>query len=1264
MALDEKTLKDFAQAVIGAAGTPSTLKYGTATVDGAGNTYVTIDGSSTMTPVIGNMDIRTGDRITVDIIDHQAVVTGNTTAPPSGRYATEQPLRVYTEYAKSNSPSIVPTTGWSELMPEHDKNDYIWSRVVNQFANGSTQTDTPKLVYGGTGADGKDSSSMELTSSRGTTFKSQDDGTTILVTVRKGETKIETLAEAILAYEDPTVYVEWKYKNLETGTARIIPSTHTGLLSDGFGLYLLASDTIMNCSDTKFTVSLCTSNNTICVGEITMLYAEPPTTLSLSTTNGTTLKDAITETTILSTAMRDGTLITNSTTAESIYGENVFVDWEYKNANEDRWHVISRSSSSVIDKGFQLKVLATEVDLTKTYRATMNIRVPNTGYSRVLATAEVTINDVMDGYTHGLTSYGYTFGASTPSGADVGATCSSVLYLYDGSEKKNIDVISVSVPSQYLTAVVKNNNTTAPYVEYTVKASFTSTQQALIKYSYNGITFEQVFSLSVAMKGTPGADGVGGLSYGADPSSISFYGDHDGVAVGTTANVWLYHRRGDDSSIITVTSSDIDCPNGLEIDSITASGTINPQITFIVTEKFYDLKKVDITMHALNPISGGYDQIETSIYFGVSRNGEQGPPGRDGSGTYALNVISDFGTIFTDREQSTTLYATIISGDTELIVDSSGYVYNGDLMVGRLTWMTNDDEEHEMTAASYFIDAYDVNPQSKISTMFRSLTGPSYPDVIYAQVDTTVLFCSSAKEQKRFYRKRTITDPVPSKPGKYPPSATNWPDVEPTITEDEVSTAVIYYVDGVLFTDGTYTYSNVGKYTAFESSKFALTKAITALNNAEAAGEASEEAKQNAYDALVAATAYLKLDPTLNKIIISKLGTSTWKSLALDSIGLSVGLYDPVNHTFDKYSEFRAGGVRVYAENEGSYSEKEFNGGYDIIYSSNSSEKPGKRMFSVHGYQGWSQNTKSHQSLQMLSGADQFYIKNIREMTLATYNEHGTKHSDRGTTLLALGGGETDVDYSTAEDRTEHLDGFFLGSIGASEPNGVIKEPSSNSLLHHNLWYTFKESPDSTRKGIEYAGPFVYAEVPKHDPSLTLFSDNPFFMIGGSYGGYNANIDFEYGYNLKFNQTIDEDKTSHMFIHPGSRTYHYDSNYESEMRIGVVKSTLASSSSITQVTFTFVLEVSCPILSGTTIRVSRFPLIINVKNPNETYTREFTVSSVTASRDRGGAGIRLVVTSNTTFTPSAITNWNKGNPLYVQLNYHTSTYSIADFDFS
>ena len=57
------------------------ILYGTVILKGDGRQYVQLDGSDVLTPVLSTADIKDGERVTVLLKDHSAIVTGNVTSP-------------------------------------------------------------------------------------------------------------------------------------------------------------------------------------------------------------------------------------------------------------------------------------------------------------------------------------------------------------------------------------------------------------------------------------------------------------------------------------------------------------------------------------------------------------------------------------------------------------------------------------------------------------------------------------------------------------------------------------------------------------------------------------------------------------------------------------------------------------------------------------------------------------------------------------------------------------------------------------------------------------------------------------------------------------------------------------------------------------------------------------------------------------------------------------------------------------------------------
>ena len=146
-------------------------------IEGNATAWVKIAGSDTETPVKLTIDAKAGDTVQVRVGGGSAWITGNSTAPPTddrtarraaqtakeahveaakaveqtaentraiGRQAqsiqsnyqaitridTTAVTGVIVQYAKSDSPTVPPTRGWSDASPTWESGKYIWQRTV------------------------------------------------------------------------------------------------------------------------------------------------------------------------------------------------------------------------------------------------------------------------------------------------------------------------------------------------------------------------------------------------------------------------------------------------------------------------------------------------------------------------------------------------------------------------------------------------------------------------------------------------------------------------------------------------------------------------------------------------------------------------------------------------------------------------------------------------------------------------------------------------------------------------------------------------------------------------------------------------------------------------------------------------------------------------------------------------------------------------------------------------------------------------------
>lgn len=121
----------------------------------------------------------------------------------------------------------------------------------------------------------------------------------------------------------------------------------------------------------------------------------------------------------------------------------------------------------------------------------------------------------------------------------------------------------------------------------------------------------------------------------------------------------------------------------------------------------------------------------------------------------------------------------------------------------------------------------------------------------------------------RYYLLQSSTLVAPSKPTTNPPSS-SWDDTEPTYTSG--STNSLYFVDLTVFTDGTWSYSDVSLSSSYEAAKEAYNKAV-------AAGTAADTAQNTADNATTRINAAEVTIDSINACIASLVVGSNGQSL-------------------------------------------------------------------------------------------------------------------------------------------------------------------------------------------------------------------------------------------------------------------------------------------------------------------------------------------------------------------------------------------------
>lgn len=106
---------------------------------------------------------------------------------------------------------------------------------------------------------------------------------------------------------------------------------------------------------------------------------------------------------------------------------------------------------------------------------------------------------------------------------------------------------------------------------------------------------------------------------------------------------------------------------------------------------------------------------------------------------------------------------------------------------------------------------------------------------VKASAHVTLSLVSEIEAYYRYYLLQSSTLSTPSVPTTNPPDS-SWGDTEPTYTSG--STQSLYFVDLTVFSNGTWSYSNVSLSSSYEAAKEAYNRAVSAGNAANEAKDA------------------------------------------------------------------------------------------------------------------------------------------------------------------------------------------------------------------------------------------------------------------------------------------------------------------------------------------------------------------------------------------------------------------------------------------
>ena len=150
-------------------------------------------------------------------------------------------------YQVGTSGTEPPAGEWSSAPVEVEDGQYLWTRTVITYSDGSSTTSYSVARS----MKGEDAILLQIDSSNGDTFKNSSIATTLTVVIIMGGSRIDTSAKMADAF-GPDAYLMWEYKAFGADTFTVIPETDPRLSDNGFIFTIGPQDidvkAVFNCS--------------------------------------------------------------------------------------------------------------------------------------------------------------------------------------------------------------------------------------------------------------------------------------------------------------------------------------------------------------------------------------------------------------------------------------------------------------------------------------------------------------------------------------------------------------------------------------------------------------------------------------------------------------------------------------------------------------------------------------------------------------------------------------------------------------------------------------------------------------------------------------------------------------------------------------------------------------------------------------------------------------------------------------------------------
>lgn len=346
---------------------------------------------------------------------------------------------------------------------------------------------------------------------------------------------------------------------------------------------------------------------------------------------------------------------------------------------------------------------------------------------------QITIVDVTDAYSVGLTSEAYTFVGGV-SGAASGLKCTTNAYAYCGTNQcASVSVAPASIicPTG-ISATVANSGSASPTITFTTTATISTACEATIPVTVDGITINKKFSFAVAKTGATGAKGDTGAAGKGIKSVVDKYAVSssntteptswsDDVPTMTSTNRYLWNYEivtyTDNSTsesakrvigvygttgstgkgIKSITNKFLASASASDVTASTSGWTSDMQTTTITKKYLWSYEVITYTDNSTSST--------TPRVIGThGATGAKGDTGAAGADAITLTITSSNGTIFKNSSGSTVLTAHVFVGAVEQSITDAGVCGS----LGSIKWYEGTNTTAVATAKTLTISASDI----------------------------------------------------------------------------------------------------------------------------------------------------------------------------------------------------------------------------------------------------------------------------------------------------------------------------------------------------------------------------------------------------------------------------------------------------------------------------------------------------------------------------------------------------------------------------